>query len=141
MNNLRTESSVSINAPIGKVWEALTTPTTIKKWFFGVDTITDWKVGSPIVHKGEWQGKPYEDKGNILKIEPRKMLKHSHWSALSGLADSPQNYQEVTWALTPDDGKTDLTVSEVNIPSEKAKVTSEKGWDTVLTNLKELLEK
>ena len=59
---------VKINASPEKVWTALTTPKLIKQWFFGVNTVTDWKVGSPIVHTGEWQGKAYEDKGNILKI-------------------------------------------------------------------------
>src|SRR5687767_6507873 len=65
---LRTESTISIDASSARVWEALTTPEVIKEWFFGVDTETDWKVGSPIVHRGEYQGKPYEDKGSIVQI-------------------------------------------------------------------------
>jgi uncharacterized protein YndB with AHSA1/START domain len=42
-SNLSMKSSVAINAPSGKVWEALTTPSIIKKWFLGVNTMTDWK--------------------------------------------------------------------------------------------------
>jgi uncharacterized protein YndB with AHSA1/START domain len=138
--NLSAKSSVAINAPTGKVWEALTTPSIIKKWFLGVNTMTDWKVGSPIVHTGEWQGKPYEDKGEIVKFEPRKKLVHTHWSPLSGLPDERENYQEVSWDLKEHDGKTDLTVSENNVSSEKAKAVSEKTWGMVLNNLKELVE-
>ncbi len=134
-------ASISINTPAAKVWEALTTPELIKHWFFGVDTATDWKVGSPMVHKGVWQGKPYEDKGIILKIERPKLLVHSHWSALSGLPDSPGNYQVVSWALSERDGKTELTITEVNLPSVEAKEVSDKSWKIVLNNLKELLEK
>jgi uncharacterized protein YndB with AHSA1/START domain len=135
-SNLSLKSSVAINASTGKVWEALTTPSIIKKWFLGVNTMTDWQVGSPIVHTGEWQGKHYEDKGEIVKFEPRKKSVHTHWSALSGLPDARENYQEVTWDLKEHDGKTDLTVSENNVPSEKAKITSEKTWAMVLNNLK-----
>jgi uncharacterized protein YndB with AHSA1/START domain len=135
------EANVKIHASREKVWQAITTPEIIKQWFFGVDTVTDWQEGSPMVHKGEWQGKPYEDKGNILKIEPPKLLVHSHWSALSGLPDSPENYQNVTWALAEHDGETELTITEVNIPSEEAKTLSDKSWKMVLNSLKELLEK
>ena len=59
-----------IDAPAPKVWLALTTPELIKEWFFGVDTETDWTEGSSIVHRGLYQGQPYEDKGRIVKIQP-----------------------------------------------------------------------
>jgi uncharacterized protein YndB with AHSA1/START domain len=138
--DLRTEDSITIEAPMTRVWEALITPTLIKRWFFGVDTVTDWSVGSPIVHRGEYQGRPYEDKGTILEIEPPHRLVHSHWSPVSGLPDEPQSYQRVTWELTEDDGGTELMISEVNLPSEEARTTSEKSWRMVLENLKRLLE-
>jgi uncharacterized protein YndB with AHSA1/START domain len=80
MIDLATRASVTIDAPIDEVWNALTTPELIKRWFFGVDTETDWQVGSPLVHRGEWQGKPYEDKGTILASEPPTKLVHTHWS-------------------------------------------------------------
>jgi uncharacterized protein YndB with AHSA1/START domain len=138
--DLRTEDSITIEAPMTRVWEALITPTLIKRWFFGIDTVTDWSVGSPIVHRGEYQGRPYEDKGTILEIEPPHRLVHSHWSPVSGLPDEPQSYQRVTWELTEDDGGTELMISEVNLPSEEARTTSEKSWRMVLENLKRLLE-
>jgi uncharacterized protein YndB with AHSA1/START domain len=139
-HDLRTESSIIINAPAARVWEALTTPELIKKWFFGVDTMTDWKVGSSIVHRGEYQGKPYEDKGSIVQVDPPRLLVHSHWSPLSGLPDSPENYEQVSWALRERGEDTDLTITEVNLPSEEAKAASEKSWQAVLDNLKSLLE-
>jgi uncharacterized protein YndB with AHSA1/START domain len=139
-DELRTETSITIKAPAQRVWKALTTPELIKEWFFGVDTVTDWKVNSPIVHSGEYQGKPYEDKGRILQIEQPTLLVHSHWSPVSGLPDSPENYQQVSWALSERDGETELTVSEVNLPSEEAKAVSEQSWAIVLGNLKTLVE-
>jgi uncharacterized protein YndB with AHSA1/START domain len=139
-DQLKTQASITIDAPAQRVWEALTTPDLIKQWFFGVDTETDWTEGSPIVHRGEYQGRPYEDKGTILKIEPGRELVHTHWSAGSGLPDSPENYQEVTWAVSERDGATRLTVGEVNLPSEDAKSVSEQAWSAALRNLKDLLE-
>jgi uncharacterized protein YndB with AHSA1/START domain len=140
MNDLGTTTSITIDAPIDEVWNAITTPEVIKQWFFGVETETDWKAGSPLVHRGEWQGKPYEDKGVIVRIEPPRQLVHTHWSDLSGKPDTPENYEEVTWALSEREGATQLTVSERNLPSEEAKAASEQSWQSVLSNMKELLE-
>jgi uncharacterized protein YndB with AHSA1/START domain len=140
MTDLATTHSIRIQAPVDDVWSALTTPTTIKRWFFGVDTETDWQVGGPLVHRGEWQGKPYEDKGTILRVEPPAALVHTHWSPASGLPDAPDNYQEVRWSLVERDGGTELTVQETNLPSEEAKAVSASSWETVLSNLKELVE-
>jgi uncharacterized protein YndB with AHSA1/START domain len=140
MTDFSTHESIGINAPIDRVWEALTNPDLIKQWFFGVDTETDWKVGSPIVHRGEYQGKAYEDKGVILEIEPPRLLFHSHWSPASGLPDDPENYERVSWELAVRDGATELTIRESNLASEEAKSTSEQNWRMVLANLKKLLE-
>jgi uncharacterized protein YndB with AHSA1/START domain len=139
-DDLSTENAITIDTPATRVWEALTTPELIKEWFFGVDPVTDWTVGSPIVHKGEYQGRPYEDKGSILEFDPPRLLIHSHWSPVSGLPDAPENYQRVSWALSERDGVTELTITEVNLPSEEAKAVSEKSWQTALENLKRLLQ-
>ena len=140
MIDLGTTTSVTIRAPIEEVWKAITTPDLIKRWFFGVDTETDWQVGSALVHRGEWQGKPYEDTGTILRSEPPTTLVHSHWSPASGLPDRPEHYQEVTWSLSDRDGETVLTVAETNLPSQEAKAISERSWKAALTNLKGQLE-
>jgi uncharacterized protein YndB with AHSA1/START domain len=140
MSDISTRSSTTIDAPIEEVWRALTTPDLIKQWFFGVETETDWKVGSPLIHRGEYRGKPYEDKGEIVTFDPPKRLVHTHWSDLSGTPDEPEYYQEVTWALADRDGTTELAVTERNVPSEDAKAVSDESWAMVLGNLKELLE-
>jgi uncharacterized protein YndB with AHSA1/START domain len=139
-NDLDLKSSITIDAPADDVWDALTTPAMIKQWFFGVDTESDWQVGSPLIHRGTFQGKPYEDKGEILRFDPPKTLVHTHWSDVSGTEDHPENYQEVTWSLEERDGSTTLTVGERNLPSEDAKRMSEESWTMVLGTLKDLVE-
>ena len=58
-----------ISASPAQVWSALTDPEQIKKFMFGTDVQTDWQQGSSIVWKGVYEGKEYEDKGQILEID------------------------------------------------------------------------
>ncbi len=94
--NLIARASIAINAPSADVWDALVNPEAIEQYMFGTHVTTDWREGSPITWKGEWEGKPYEDKGVILKLEPERTLQYSHFSPLAGLPDKPENYHTVT---------------------------------------------
>jgi len=139
--NLRSQKTVTLNVPIEEVWDALTRPELIRRWFFGVDTRTTWMEGTPITHRGEYQGKPYEDRGEIIKFEPPKLLSYSHWSSVSGLPDRIENYQHVVYSLVSKGRSTELTLTELNLPSEEAQELSEKSWDVALEMLKQMLEK
>ena len=130
----------TINASADKVWDALINPETIKKYMFGTTVISDWKEGSKIIWKGEWQGKKYEDKGKILIIEPKKQLQYSHFTPSPGVADVPENYHIVTIDLKEDDEHTIVTLVQDNNADEKIKDHSEKNWKTMLASLKKLLE-
>lgn len=133
-------ATVTINAPKSKVWEALTTPRLLKIIFFGADVITDWKVGSPIIYKGEWEGKPYEDKGTVLKFEREKLLVTTHWSPLSGVPDIPENYHKVSYELSDQDGKTRVTIIQDNNATEDEKMHSEQNWKMMLEGVKKMVE-
>ena len=134
------KATTTINTPASKVWEALTKPDLIKQYLFGTQVTTDWKVGSPITYKGEWEGKPYEDKGKILQFDPEKTLVSTHWSPLSGVSDTPENYHTVTYQLSEKDGKTEVTIMQDNNSTEDEKAHSEQNWRTVLDGMKKLLE-
>jgi uncharacterized protein YndB with AHSA1/START domain len=133
-------ASTTINAPVSKVWEAITKPELIKKYLFDTDVVSDWKAGSPIIYRGKFQGKPFEDKGKILEIEPGKSLVSTHWSPMSGVPDLPENYHKVSYQLSERDGKTDVTILQDNNASEEEKAHSESNWRTVLEGLKKLVE-
>ncbi len=135
------KASISINAPVGKVWDALTNPEVIKQYMFGTNVISDWKEGSPIVWKGVWQGKKYEDKGMILKLEQESLIQYSHFSPLSGKPDLPENYHTVTVELVSDGAETTVSLSQDNNETEQAREHSEKNWKMMLDGLKKLLEK
>ena len=139
--DLVARASVSIGAPAAKVWDALVTPQTIKQYMFGTTVVSDWREGSPITWKGEWKGKPYEDKGRILKIEPRALLRYSHYSPLSGLPDTPENHHTVTIELSGQGSQTLVSLSQDNNASDEAREHSEKNWNAMLEGLKKYLEK
>jgi uncharacterized protein YndB with AHSA1/START domain len=139
-SNIKAQVSINIHATISNVWEALTNPEIIRKYFFGTNTITDWKVGSPIKFKGEWQGKSYEDKGTILEIQKNKLIKYDYWSSMSGIEDKPENYVIVTYQLSGEDENVNLSVLQENIPDEKMKKHSEENWNKVLNGLKKVAE-
>jgi uncharacterized protein YndB with AHSA1/START domain len=140
MSSFRSTASILINATAASVWKALTTPELMKQWFFGTETETDWSVGGPIVHRGEYQGQAYVDKGTVLAFEPEKLLVHTHWSSVSGVPDEPENYQTVSWVLTERDGQTELTVTDDNIRTEEAREASDQGWAAALSALKGVVE-
>ncbi len=134
------KASISINAPVGRVWHALTNPEFIRQYMFGTNIISDWKEGSPIIWKGEWEGNKYEDKGVILKLEPERLIQYSHFSPLSGQQDLPENYHTVTIELSGKGKQTFVSLLQDNNATEEAREHSEKNWKIMLDGLKKLLE-
>jgi uncharacterized protein YndB with AHSA1/START domain len=134
------KTSISINAPSSKVWDALTKPELIKQYMFDTNVTTDWKVGSPITYEGVWEGKAYKDKGKILKVEPGKRLVSTFWSALSGEPALPENYKTVDYELSAEWNNTKLTLLQDNNATQEEADHSKQNWEMVLQGLKKLVE-
>ena len=141
MKDYVVHQQIALNAKPEIVWEALTNPEKTKKYFFNARVISQWKEGSPITFKGEWEGKTYQDKGTILQVVPDKLFRYNHWSSLSGIEDKPENYVTITYELSGKNDETKLKITQENIPDEKTRKHSEENWNKVLTSLKNLLEK
>jgi uncharacterized protein YndB with AHSA1/START domain len=138
--NLVATTQITVHAAPTKVWDALTKPALVKKYMMGADVKSDWRVGSALTYTGEYEGKPFEEKGVIQKIEPGKVLQATHFSATSGKEDKPENYSLVTWGLQEKDGGTVVTVSQDSIESEKGVEGAKKNWKGVLEGLKKTVE-
>ena len=107
-------TSVTIDAPAARVWQALTDPAKVRQYMHGTNLATDWRVGSPISWSGEWRGKAYEDKGVVL---------------------------DVTCELSGDEGQTILTLTQDNnATQEAADQMAENNWGPMLRGLKETAE-
>jgi uncharacterized protein YndB with AHSA1/START domain len=135
----------TVNAPAIAVWKALTTASTFKQFFFGSDVSTDWRVGSPIRFRGEWKGKPYEDKGSIQAFDVGKRLAFTHWSPLSGMEDRPENYHIVTFDIRPAADGTEVVLTQTNQKdaeplTEQNRKEYAKNWTMVLDGLKRTVE-
>jgi uncharacterized protein YndB with AHSA1/START domain len=132
---------VDIDAEPKVVFDALTDPEKVKEYLFGTQLKTDWKVGSDITYSGEWQGKSYVDKGKVVEFEQDKKIVSTYWSAMSGLEDTPENYQTVTYELADNEnGGTVLTLYQDNISDQESADHSKENWKGVLDKLKELCE-
>lgn len=133
-------AEIEINASPHEVWSALTDPEQIREYMFGSEVVTDWQRGHPITWKGEYEGKPYEDKGEIVEIEPPRRLKVTHFSPLSGQEDRPENYHTLVYELEESDGTTRVSLSQDNNPSQEAAEHSQANWEKMLTGLKGVVE-
>lgn len=138
--NLISTASITIEAPKENVWEALVNPAAIQQYMFGAQAVSDWRVGSSILWKGVWQGKPYEDKGKILQLEPGRTLQYSHFSPLSGQPDLPENYHTVTIKLSGAGNQTEAVLTQDKNASEQERAESEKNWGMMLAGLKKFVE-
>lgn len=131
--------SIFINANIEQVWAGLTDPIIVKQYFFGTNLVTTWKIGSPIYFRGEWQGKSYEDKGEIVAYNQGHHVTYSYWSSMSATPDKPENYQLISYDLLEKDGGTELILTQETSPEKKEHSTE--NWKMIFNGLKKLLEK
>jgi len=106
------DSIVTIIAPTRKVWLAVTVPDLVKQWQYGSDLLTTWGVGTPSIFRNEWNGRVFEQKGNVLEFVPESRLKYSLFFPHPGLEDIPEHYFFMTYELTESEGVTSLVVRQ-----------------------------
>lgn len=138
--NFTSRSTITVDAPVRKVWLALTDTATISKYMMGAKVTSDWKVGSAITWEGEMKGRKYKDQGKVLEVRENKKLVYTHFSPLSGTKDTPENYHIITIVLDEDEKKTNITLTQDHNANAKAKEESEKNWDLMLKGLKKVAE-
>lgn len=143
------KSEISIKAPAEKVWDALTNPEQTKKYMFGCETVSDWKKGSPLLWKGNYEGKEMVFvKGHIVDIRPGEFLAYTTIDPNNpGVPDIPENYVTVTYELAEENGQTKLQVTQGDFAGvadgEKRyeeTYNNGEGWNPVLVKIRELVE-
>lgn len=138
------KKSILINATQVKVWKYLTDTGLMKQWMgdpeMNIEIITDWKTGSPITIKG-FHHQQFENKGEILQLDPERIFQYTHLSSLSNLADESNNYTIITFTLTPKGEQTELTVEAVNFPTLEIYKHLEFYWNGTIQIIKLKIEK
>lgn len=131
MQKFTAQAQVTVHVPAEKAWQALVDPAMVKQYMFDTNLKADWKVGGAITYSGIWEGKPYQDHGKVLQIEPNKLLVTSYFSPLSGQADVPENYSTIRYELNEADGKTTLTIKQ-EVDSQELADYMKNNWEMVL---------
>ena len=135
------EATMIVAAPPERVWAALTEADQVRQYLMETELKTDWKPGSPITWSGEWKGKPYVDKGEVLEVEEGRRLAYTHFSPLTGVEDIPENYHTLRWSLEEvSEGGTQLVLNQDNNASEEEADRNRDTWEQVLASLKKVAE-
>lgn len=143
MNKPLIEVDTRIDADPATVWEVMTRD--CSALFMGAQVESDWRVGSPIVFSGEYQGQPFRDHGEIRTIEPERELAFTHFSPRSGKPDRPENYNLVRFRLEPAGDGTRVLLSQTPQgsgppPAEETVAQFRKNWSMMLDGLKQAAE-
>jgi uncharacterized protein YndB with AHSA1/START domain len=132
---------VFIKATPEQVWDGITNPAQIQRYFHGC------RMDGPLVDGGRWIARsPDLTKlwidSEIIEFEPPKRLRHA-WRALYDDELALEGESRVTWEIEPqDDGTCLLTVvhDRLEAAPKTAASVSGPGWMHVLSGLKTLLE-
>lgn len=141
-------NTIAIEAPPSRVWDALINPEKTRIYMFGCEAVTDWRIGSPLLWRGTFDGKDVIFvKGAVVDIAQEKFLAYSVFDPNSTLNDVPENYLTVTYDLSFNNGHTLLTVTQgdFSLVAEGERRYNEvfsggEGWSPILKEIKELAE-
>jgi uncharacterized protein YndB with AHSA1/START domain len=119
-----------------------------KQYMFGCETVSDWKPGSALLWRGSYEGKEMVFvKGIILQIEQPKLLKYTVIDPNSGMPDIPENYLNVTYNLSTQNGQTILTVAQDGFETAadgenryQDVYNKGEGWNPILLLIKKQVE-
>jgi len=121
-----------------KLWQALTDPAFIRKYWCGIQAESDWTPGSPwqlVIPDGRVAGS-----GKVLEAEPGRRLV-IRWRNEFRPELREEGFSRCTFALEPVGTSVKLTVThEMERPDSKFVQAVSNGWPHILASLKSLLE-
>jgi len=133
-------ATAEIAASPERVWAALTDPEQIAVYMQGSRVTTTWVVGSPITWDGEYDGRAYQDKGEVLIVDEPHVLSMTHYSPMMGQPDEPESYHTLVYTLTPSDAGTRLELTQDGNESEEQAEQFSRNWQQMLDGLKAHVE-
>lgn len=134
----KVKASRVIPANRAEVWETLTSREGMKACMMGADVQAVWRIGGAIVMRGEHNGKPFEDRGEVRSFDPWRQLSFTQTSSTA-----PDRTHVVTIELEPRDDWTEVIVTQENADGSATELDKwrqaddEKTWSTVLEKLAE----
>ena len=133
--------SVKVNAPLDKVWNAITNKEQMKNWYFDVPDFEP-KIGNNFSFYGGDENEEYHHFCEIVDLIPNEKLKHS-WT----YPEISKEKTLVKWELKPENEGTIVTLTHKGLEAfehlgENFKIHSfRKGWEDIVgKSLKEFVE-
>jgi uncharacterized protein YndB with AHSA1/START domain len=133
-------STIKIKASVQRVWDILTKPEFVKLWQYGSELLTDWKVGSDIRFKTQWEGKIFEQWGTVLEVRQNELIKYSLFAPRPDLEDKPENYFVMNYILTADSGQTILEIIQNDNRPDAVQRDPQGEENPVLNGMKQIAE-
>lgn len=125
----------TVNAPVERVWQAISDPAEMKKWYFDVPEFRP-VVGTSFQFKAGPPDKEYLHRCEVKDVEPMQRL------AYSWCYDGLPGDSLVTFELTPDGDKTNVRLTHTGVesfaPSNDPNVKRESflaGWTDIVTRM------
>lgn len=142
MTGVVATATIDVQASPERVWEALTDPAQIASYLGGSVVETTWEVGSQIIWSGEYDGRAYQDKGEVLVFDEPHVLSFTHYSPLMGQDDRPENYHTLVYTISLDgDSVTHLSLTQDNCTDDAQAERFSLNWQGMLTQMKEYIER
>ena len=133
-------AEIDVDGPAADVRRGLTDPDLVAQYGFHARVDSDWRPGSPIVWRGEYEGTSFEDKGEVVEADPPRRLVVTHFSPMTGLPDEPENYHTLAYDITDRPGGTHVRLQQDNNADDAEADRNAKNWQMLLAGLKETVE-
>jgi uncharacterized protein YndB with AHSA1/START domain len=137
------QATAQIHASQDRVWQVLTEPALMLKWMgdseLELDIETNWKEGQPFITRG-FHHVRFQNRGIVLRFDPPHLLRYSHLSSISRLADKPENYSVIEFTLQPVKDQTSLTITVSGFPTSTIYKHLEFYWRGTIGVIKQLIE-
>jgi uncharacterized protein YndB with AHSA1/START domain len=99
--SLFTRYAIDIDASAAHVWAMLTEPALTRQYMFGCEALSDWKVGSPLLWRGEHEGRPMVFvTGKVVTWQPHALLEYTTFDPNGSIVDVPSNHLTMSCKLT-----------------------------------------
>jgi len=128
-----------IKASQEQVWDAITNPEIVAKFFHGARVESTYEVGSQLRSLSP-DGSDVWGDNTILECDPPRRLVHT-WRSLYDpeLAAEPES--RVTWEIEAEqEGLSRLTLVHDRLDNSPKTAANVKGWSYILSNLKTVVE-
>jgi uncharacterized protein YndB with AHSA1/START domain len=128
-----------IKASQQEVWDAITDPRIVAKFFHGAQVESTYQVGAKLRSLSPDRSEVWGD-NTILACEPPHLLVHT-WRSLYDPEMATEPESRVTWEIEGQPGGiAKLTLIHDRLDASPKTAASVRGWSYILSNLKTVVE-